>query len=99
MRREDVQLSDGAKLVILRDDYDHYLRLLMPKEGRATFVTPALPLDPFDLQDLSTGDVCRCFAGTMLVFADSQKVTLRLGEYTAWAERKSFSQALNAIAV
>lgn len=42
-------LSEGARLVVLRDAAnEHDRRLLVPKAGTPTFVTPPLPLDPFD---------------------------------------------------
>lgn len=100
MRREDAVPNGGARLVVLGDGGQHYLRLLVPKEGRNTFFTPALRLDPRDLQALAgPRGVYRCYVGTMLVQVDDENgVVVWPGDHTVWGQRLRLTEALGAIA-
>ena len=100
MRREDVQLNDGATLVILRDGGEHYMRLLVPKDGILTFITPKMEIDPFDLTSLcEPRGFFRCYVGTMLLLVDDHAVTVKLGQGEAKGQRQHLTQALRRIAV
>ena len=97
-RREDALLQGGAKLVVLREGEQHYLRLLVPKDGRATFVTPKIPLSYTDMVRLHDAPTYRIDFGGFSVRVEENRAIAVFDSLVMWGARRNLSTALEDIA-
>lgn len=91
-------LQGGAKLVILREEDQHYLRLLMPKDGTPTFVTRKLPLSSTDVVGLQKAPSYQAhFDGLTIKVGDNRAIAC-FGSLVLWGPRNNLTRALGDIA-